>query len=458
MCGLVGVAGDLYGQDVQFFREALYADGLRGFHSTGAALVATGKHGYTALHKKVGSPLHLLGEQQFQRDLSPSKSVLLGHNRHATVGEHSVANAHPFRHGTIVGAHNGTLSPGWQRKLPDSDKFGTDSETLYNAIAHYGLEDAIGSVEGAWALTWYDRANNTINFLRNEERPLFYCFSANGKALYWASESYMLRWLLDRNHIDRGEVFKLNPDKHVSYTVPNTGQTFGEPRVVEVKGYERPPFVWQGAKDPYTGGPAAVGPGATSQVTQQPANASPKKSESESASKKKEGQLVLLPSTASTGTKKPVNSGPVNLHSINNRVPENVMTIPEYTKHLDAAFDAGIVAGERGWSKSRCPYTPRSAAAEQWQQGRLLGLEPKKGKDAAEIIDSDRGARVRGYSSEWLTQEEFDERTKGVCAWGGCNVEFTDKVHWADRDTCVCDDCANQTDVQQFLDLEVKSA
>jgi len=55
------------------------------------------------------------------------------------------------------------------------------------------------SLDGAFSLVWHDTRNNTLNFARNDERPL--CLAYAHGIVYWASEELMLRWLLDRNKI-----------------------------------------------------------------------------------------------------------------------------------------------------------------------------------------------------------------------------------------------------------------
>jgi hypothetical protein len=244
MCGHVGAAGWTSNKDPDIFRDMIWVDGLRGLHSTGAAFIDI-TAGAVELVKKAGTPVQLFSEQRFRECLSPRFDVFIGHNRFATVGERNDANAHPFEFSNIVGAHNGTLEYRARKALVDNEKYGTDSEALFHNLNEFTVEEVIGEMSGAWALVWYDKRNNTINFLRNNQRPLAYTFSDDGKMIYWASEPGLLRWILGRDphNIKHGEIYTPKPDTWISFTVPVYKQVFGEPAITEVKGWVRPPFV-----------------------------------------------------------------------------------------------------------------------------------------------------------------------------------------------------------------------
>src|SRR6185369_5091848 len=46
---------------------------------------------------------------------------------------------------------------------------------------------------GAWAITWYDQNEGSLNFLRNQHRPLRYAFEQGFQRMFWASEWWMIR-------------------------------------------------------------------------------------------------------------------------------------------------------------------------------------------------------------------------------------------------------------------------
>jgi hypothetical protein len=101
-----------------------------------------------------------------------------------------------------------------------------DSENLFYHIEQKGLEDAISQLGGgnnAWALVWWDKLNETLNFLRNKERTLYYCWEDNGDCLYWASESWMLIAALARHDVKHGTPTLFTEDMHYCLHVDDKG-------------------------------------------------------------------------------------------------------------------------------------------------------------------------------------------------------------------------------------------
>jgi glucosamine 6-phosphate synthetase-like amidotransferase/phosphosugar isomerase protein len=136
-------------------------------------------------------PLHLFEMPKFKSALNANNScAFLGHNRKATRGLVNDYNAHPFQIDHIVGCHNGTLYGSSQDRLEKElgEKFPVDSMALIAGIAAFGVEKTITDLEGAWALTWVDLKEGSLNFLRNKDRPLWYAVAEDNKFIFWASE------------------------------------------------------------------------------------------------------------------------------------------------------------------------------------------------------------------------------------------------------------------------------
>jgi len=200
MCGLVGMAGDLKYRDEATMRKLLLLDYLRGTDSTG--LAAIGRDYTTTISKVASHPIDLFDSVKFRSALTGATShAFIGHNRAATRGAVNAANAHPYEYKHIVGAHNGTLdSASWQRlEGAVGEKFGTDSNAIFAAIADLGIEETLKLMEegansstGAWALVWYDGKAHTLNFLKNKHRPLYIGNSKDGDLIMWASEWEMI--------------------------------------------------------------------------------------------------------------------------------------------------------------------------------------------------------------------------------------------------------------------------
>ncbi len=197
MCGLIGAAGQLTVKHERAIKTLLILDSLRGIDSTGLAAIA--RNGDLKMAKSVGDPFCLFNTKSYDKAMSGVNSVFIGHNRFATQGKVIHANAHPFAFPTLVGAHNGTLKNKYV--LDDNKLYDVDSENLYHHMDRNGVENTIHKLDGAWALTWFNHEESTLNFIRNEERPLHVTVAEEDGVLFWASESWMLRIALSREGI-----------------------------------------------------------------------------------------------------------------------------------------------------------------------------------------------------------------------------------------------------------------
>jgi glucosamine 6-phosphate synthetase-like amidotransferase/phosphosugar isomerase protein len=207
ICGIVGIAGNLFAREELTMKRLLLVDSLRGMDSTGMAAVRTGGlNVYVA--KKATHCFNLFDTKTFNDALNGTGSLaFIGHNRSATVGGIKDVNAHPFQIGHITGVHNGTLEDSDKALLEKlvGEKFNTDSEALFAAIEKLGAKEVIpqlqkgrDSLKGAWSLVWWDTKDRTLNFLRNEHRPMWYCYSEDFKQIFWASEFWMLDAVLQK--------------------------------------------------------------------------------------------------------------------------------------------------------------------------------------------------------------------------------------------------------------------
>ena len=233
MCGIVGMAGKLTFDHKGAFKDMLQVSTLRGVDATGVLrVVANGSMSYLKLSQPSLEYFNLKGADAAMNPVGAK--VLLGHTRSATIGGNKSHNAHPFiidddkEEQMLGGVHNGTLRGNWRTALVDSNKFDVDSQGLYHNIAAFGVENVLPLVEGAWALVWQDARDNTLNFIRNSERPLYLAYSLDKSVILWASEKWMLLVAERQGKIklfraEDGEfAHSLAPDYLYSFTIDMT--------------------------------------------------------------------------------------------------------------------------------------------------------------------------------------------------------------------------------------------
>lgn len=266
MCGLVGVAGLLGLKDEATIKRLLLFDYLRGADATGLASIRD--NGEIKIAKLATDPITFFDFPAFKQTLNGHQSrVFIGHNRAATRGEKTHFNAHPFHYGNIVGAHNGTLDQQSWNRLEDKlgESFNVDSQALICAIDRLGIKEAIGLCTngkdyqtGAWSLVWYNQVEGSLNFLRNEHRPMWYSYAEDFKELYWASEWWMIEAAaqagghkLYKNE-NGASFFPTEVDRHYKFDVGLiiTGQSLPKPKTKIIKGRE-PAKVTNIVTDPF---------------------------------------------------------------------------------------------------------------------------------------------------------------------------------------------------------------
>lgn len=168
MCGLVGIIKKTTSKkEVDIFSKMLFLDTIRGFDSTGVSYTDKNKH---YVYKNTMAGVDFVRTKEFSSLITPGSKYFLGHNRAATRGAVKEENAHPFVHGNIILAHNGTLTS--QMDLPQ--RFDVDSEAICYALSVQDEIETISSLDGAYALTYVNTKENTFNIVRNNMRPLYY--------------------------------------------------------------------------------------------------------------------------------------------------------------------------------------------------------------------------------------------------------------------------------------------
>ena len=230
MCGHVGVAGVITRNEMDAVKDLMIFTAIRGKDSFGASVMTDDGPKSLTTVKAVGSPFHWLEHKAAQNLMDKtSKRLFLGHCRAATVGQVNTANAHPFDLEHIVGAHNGTIPYPSRSRLTKASDYGTDSEALLRMIDQTSVTEAIKEIEGAWALVWYDKRTNEINFLRNKERTFYYTFTKDRSALFWCSEAGIMEAALFRNNVEHTPITLLAENTVVTHILPmKFNEVFGK--------------------------------------------------------------------------------------------------------------------------------------------------------------------------------------------------------------------------------------
>lgn len=220
-------------------------DTLRGDHSTGMGLVEIGKEKDNepiVFKRAMAGPdfLTLPQTKKFIYDIE-KYSVIMAHNRYSTQGAHTNLNAHPFQYDFITLVHNGhvnnafTLVPADKRHPAD-----VDSAQVCASMAINGVKETLEQITGAFALVWHDSRDGTLNFARNAQRPLKFCYVKGENTMWWMSEKKMLSAILDRRNVTIDTHMYNVPEKvWMKFNVNNLREYTTVPFVPRLQGMTR---------------------------------------------------------------------------------------------------------------------------------------------------------------------------------------------------------------------------
>jgi hypothetical protein len=246
MCGIVGwiTTNATNSLDrLRYIEQALIVDTLRGDDSAGVFAVehqasALVNNGLPRWGKAVGTGYNLLQQDEYKRIVHSGIQdyrAMIGHNRAATIGGVSVDTAHPFQEGDITLVHNGTLHTTAHMKITEWEADAeNDSHTIAHNFAKHSVEDTVADLDGAYALAWHDKRDESINLLRNKDRPLAMTMGKHNSTLFFASEAGMLSWILGRLKVAHGPMVVPKPGAWLKFL---PGAKLTEPVVKHLEMY-----------------------------------------------------------------------------------------------------------------------------------------------------------------------------------------------------------------------------
>lgn len=236
MCGIVGFISKWKSSGFQMTHQKmiyqmLYADALRGQDATG--VIGVMKDGDFGIMKEACDGYNFnysYVDSDLDKMLYTKGTALIGHNRAKTIGENKDENAHPFVvDGTFAMVHNGTL-----RNHKDMHDTEVDSHALAMMFKEAmdqedwktAMEHALGKVNGAFAVVWYDQKRDEICMIRNHERPLGLVKLVGG--YLFGSEVPMLTWIAARNNEKVEEAKTLTVNTLYRFDMKKTGGDYSE--------------------------------------------------------------------------------------------------------------------------------------------------------------------------------------------------------------------------------------
>ncbi len=203
MCGIVGLIrphADTSLDVCDAFRQMWWATQLRGVDGSGLFQVTGGN--FVDCEKSAFTPDYAMYEKPFAKllRLTDNAPFTVAHCRAATKRPAKADekwlknNAHPFQHKHITLVHNGNFTYVGQ---DHNDKHEVDSASFTHAVADLGIDEALLRAYGAYALMFYDKDKETMNVVRNSDRPLYRIEHIQGH--FYVSEPEMALWIIKRN-------------------------------------------------------------------------------------------------------------------------------------------------------------------------------------------------------------------------------------------------------------------
>ena len=226
MCGIYGIAKSptpYTGRQLKVVKKVLREIAIdsetRGSHSSGIAKVGAN----TRIYKSLLPSSKFVDTKEYNQSVKSLKDesyILLGHTRFATEGAIVKSNAHPFRVGDVVGAHNGCVYNIEEMQGKLDKQCPVDSQLIFKAINDKdNIQEAVQDFDSDFALSFVKKNPMVLHLCRESNRPLCIAYVPEYKTLFYASESDFIEDALFNAGIKNVDVYSLNKNTLYSFDV-----------------------------------------------------------------------------------------------------------------------------------------------------------------------------------------------------------------------------------------------
>tara|TARA_A100001515_G_scaffold141323_1_gene138163 strand:- start:1005 stop:2069 length:1065 start_codon:yes stop_codon:yes gene_type:complete len=226
MCGIYGIAKSptpYTSRQLKVVKKVLRDIAIdsesRGAHSSGIARVGAN----TRIYKSLLPSSKFVDTKEYNQSVKSLKDesyILLGHTRFATEGAIVKSNAHPFRVGDVVGAHNGCVYNIEEMQGKLDKQCPVDSQLIFKAINDKdNIQEAIKDFDSDFALSFVKKNPMVLHLCRETNRPLYIAYLPEYKTLFYASESAFIEDALFDADIKNVDVYSLNKNTLYSFDV-----------------------------------------------------------------------------------------------------------------------------------------------------------------------------------------------------------------------------------------------
>lgn len=250
MCGIAGGMSSTLSQgELHKIKGLMMMSCFRGMFGSGSMVVTpgTGKHKHLQVltHKTELCAAELTCDEDFLDNISRSPKIVVTHARAPTKGSNELQFVHPHRAKHITGVHNGTMHRVMDKLVGDNE---SDSAAIIAAISEHGVEQFIKESRGAYSLVWVDVKEGSLNFLRNDMRPMVFANIGfnDTSTMYWSSELGQLKFVLEREGLKDARFESPKAFQHVKFPlgvqhkiVPMDIKQYSDPVVVSYTGWNR---------------------------------------------------------------------------------------------------------------------------------------------------------------------------------------------------------------------------